>query len=51
MLNSPHPGEVLKDGVLGGNLTVTAFAKHLVTLYWRRIAFLVFTSRTASCGH
>jgi hypothetical protein len=32
MLNPPHPSEALKDGVLGGNLTVTAFAKHLVTL-------------------
>jgi plasmid maintenance system antidote protein VapI len=46
----PHPGEVLKDGVLGGNLTVIAFAEHLVTLDWRRIAFLVFRIRAANCG-
>ena len=30
MYNPPHPGEVLKDTVLGnGGLTVTAFAKQL----------------------
>jgi addiction module HigA family antidote len=29
MHNPPHPGEVLQDGVLGGVLTVTEFAKHL----------------------
>ena len=30
MYNPPHPGEVLKDTVLGaGGLTVTAFAKRL----------------------
>lgn len=29
MHNPVHPGEVLQDGVVGGHLTVTAFAKHL----------------------
>jgi addiction module HigA family antidote len=29
MHNPPHPGEVLQDGVLGGDLTVTEFAKRL----------------------
>ena len=29
MHNPPHPGEVLQDGVLGGELTVTEFAKRL----------------------
>jgi antitoxin HigA-1 len=27
--NPPHPGAVLADGVIGGELTVTAFAKRL----------------------
>lgn len=27
--NPPHPGEVLQDGVLGCDLTVTEFAKRL----------------------
>jgi hypothetical protein len=29
MRNPPHPGEVLKDGVLSDGVTVTAFAKRL----------------------
>jgi addiction module HigA family antidote len=29
MHNPPHPGKVLQDGVLGGDLTVTEFARHL----------------------
>ena len=29
MYNPPHPGEVLKDGVLSAGVTVTAFAKRL----------------------
>ena len=29
MHNPLHPGEVLQDGVLGGELTVTEFAKRL----------------------
>jgi hypothetical protein len=45
MHNPPHPGEVLKDGVQSGHWTVTALAKHLVTLDWRRIAFLMFVLR------
>ncbi len=29
MFNPPHPGEVLRDGVFDGNITVTDFAERI----------------------